>query len=222
MKTRGLVYALLVTLCIGAAWANGQVTIYVSRDGYCDGHTPCHSTIQDGIDASSLPSTIKITQETYPEDVVLDVNQLMALEGGWDTGFTSCSSYTVISGSLTIVDGTMIIGGLGRIIVSTPPPTINSFSANPGTVNSGQSSTLSWSITNTASASIDQGVGSVNSAGGSIDAETASEMIQASVALSPRLIVWGVAVKLVIIGRRMTVTETWAVSEPIALVAVRV
>jgi RHS repeat-associated protein len=174
MKTRGLVYSLVVTLCLGAAWANGQVTIHVSRDGFCGGHNPCYSTIQDAIDSVSLPSILKITQETYHEDVVLDVNQMIALEGGWDTSFTSCSSYTIINGSLTIADGTMTIGGIGRIILSTPPPTINSFSANPGTVNSGQSSTLSWSITNATSASIDQGVGSVNSAGGSIDVSPAT------------------------------------------------
>jgi hypothetical protein len=161
------VYALLVTLCIGAAWANGQATIYVSQDGTCGGHTPCYSTIQGGIDSVSAPSILKITQETYDEDVVLDVNQIITLEGGWDTSFTSCSSHTIITGSLTIPDGTLILGVTGRIILLPPPPKINSFSANPGTINSGQSSTLTWTITSATSASIDQGVGTVNPTSGS-------------------------------------------------------
>jgi len=167
MKTRALVCSLVVTLCLGAGWANAQVTIYVSQDGTCGGHTLCYSTIQDAIDSVALPSIIKITQETYHEDVVLDVDQTITLEGGCDTSFTSCSSYTVIRGSLMIADGTTIVGGLGRIILSTPPPTINSFTANPATIDPGGSSTLSWSITNATSASIDHGVGSVNPAAGS-------------------------------------------------------
>ena len=122
MKTRGLVYALVLTLCVGAGWANGQDTIYVSQDGFCGGHSLCYSMIQDGIDSVSLPSIIRITQEMYHEDVVLDVNQIIALEGGWDTGFTSCSSSTIISGSVTISGGTMIIGGTGRIVLSSLPP----------------------------------------------------------------------------------------------------
>ena len=122
MKTRGLVFALVLTLCVGAGWANGHDTLYVSRDDFCGGHTPCYSTIQDGIDSASVPSIIRITQETYHEDVVLDINRMISLEGGWGTGFTSCSSSTIISGSVTISDGTMIIGGTGRIVLSSLPP----------------------------------------------------------------------------------------------------
>ena len=167
MKTRALVCSLVVTLCLGAGWANAQVTMYVSQGGTCGGLQPCYSKIQDAIDSASVPSIIKITQETYDEDVVLDVNQMVTLEGGCNTSFTSCLSYTIIRGSMTIADGTTIIGGLGRIILSVPPPKINSFTANPVTIDPGGSSTLSWSITNATSASIDHGVGSVNSAAGS-------------------------------------------------------
>ena len=40
-------------------------------------------------------------------------------------------------------------------------PTISAFSATPGTINAGQSSTLSWSATGATNLSIDQGVGTV-------------------------------------------------------------
>ncbi|MBV9769145.1 MAG: OmpA family protein [Bryobacterales bacterium] len=54
---------------------------------------------------------------------------------------------------------------------STPAPTpqaaamINSFTAEPSTVEAGQSSTLRWSISNATDMSIDQGVGAVQSNG---------------------------------------------------------
>jgi len=45
----------------------------------------------------------------------------------------------------------------------TPPavPIINSFSAYPSTINEGESSTLSWSVTDAASVTIDHGVGTI-------------------------------------------------------------
>ncbi|OGE80631.1 MAG: hypothetical protein A2660_00790 [Candidatus Doudnabacteria bacterium RIFCSPHIGHO2_01_FULL_45_18] len=49
------------------------------------------------------------------------------------------------------------------VTVSAPvPPTISSFTASPGTIVSGSSSTLSWSVSNATSLSIDQGIGSVS------------------------------------------------------------
>jgi hypothetical protein len=50
----------------------------------------------------------------------------------------------------------------------TPPavPIINSFSATPSTITVGESSTLSWSVTDAASVTIDHGVGSVASTTG--------------------------------------------------------
>ena len=46
-------------------------------------------------------------------------------------------------------------------VTTKNPPTISSFSASPSTIEKGQSSTLSWSITNADTASIDQGIGSI-------------------------------------------------------------
>ena len=47
---------------------------------------------------------------------------------------------------------------------STPAPTIN-FAANPATINSGQSSTLTWTTSNATSVSIDNGIGAVATSG---------------------------------------------------------
>jgi len=82
---------------------------YVSKDGFCSGHNPCYPNIQNGIAMASGPSIIEITQETYNENIVLNFDEEITLEGGWDTNFTANSSYTTINGSLTITSGTMII-----------------------------------------------------------------------------------------------------------------
>jgi hypothetical protein len=84
-------------------------TIYVSKDGVCNGHSYCWSNIQNGISTAPDSSIIEITQETYDGNIVLDVDKEIILEGGWDTNFTLSSSYTTINGSITITNGTIII-----------------------------------------------------------------------------------------------------------------
>ncbi len=84
-------------------------TIYVSKDGLCSGYNPCFPKIQNGIAIASVPSIIKITQETYNENIILDFDEEITLQGGWGADFTSNSSYTTINGSITITNGTMII-----------------------------------------------------------------------------------------------------------------
>jgi hypothetical protein len=87
-------------------------TIYVSKAGGCNGHSNCRTNIQDGIllACALAPSIIEITQEDYDQgSIVLDCDEEIKLEGGWDTNFESCSSYTTIMGSMTITHGTIII-----------------------------------------------------------------------------------------------------------------
>ena len=52
-----------------------------------------------------------------------------------------------------------------EIAPRTERPTINSFAAEPSTIERGQSSTLSWSISNATDMSITQGIGAVQSQG---------------------------------------------------------
>jgi hypothetical protein len=83
--------------------------IYVAQGGQCGGNNPCFPNIQNGIASASAPSTIRISQETYHEDIILDFAEGISLQGGWDANFSSNSSYTTIQGSITITNGTMIL-----------------------------------------------------------------------------------------------------------------
>ena len=53
--------------------------------------------------------------------------------------------------------------------IPVAPPSISTFSASPVSINSGQSSTLSWSVTGATSLSIDQGVGTVTGSSVSVN-----------------------------------------------------
>ena len=80
---------------------------YVSSDGTCGGNTPCYSTIQEAIDAASSGTTIHIFEGSYNEDVTLYEAKVIILQGGWDSTFTTQSSYTTVKGSMAIGDGKM-------------------------------------------------------------------------------------------------------------------
>ena len=41
------------------------------------------------------------------------------------------------------------------------PPVVNSFDASPGSISSGESSTLNWNVSGVTTVSIDQGIGNV-------------------------------------------------------------
>jgi len=69
-------------------------TVYVAHDGFCDGNTPCFSRIQDGFDWKGGLFTIKVEEGIYDEDIVLDEDKKITLEGGWDPTFTSLSGTT--------------------------------------------------------------------------------------------------------------------------------
>jgi hypothetical protein len=84
-------------------------TIFVSRDGLCNYNNPCWPNIQNAVASASAPSLIMITQETYNEDIIMDLDQEITLQGGWDTSFASIFSDTTIQGSITITNGTLIL-----------------------------------------------------------------------------------------------------------------
>ena len=86
-----------------------QLVIYVATDGVCAGNSPCFSSIQNGINAADTVTIMKITQETYVENVILNTLIQLMFQGGWNSTFTAIQSNTTINGSLTISDGTLII-----------------------------------------------------------------------------------------------------------------
>jgi len=79
--------------------------IYVSSNGTCGGNNPCYSTIQEAIDAASSGTTIHISEGSYDEDVTLYAAKMIILQGGWNSTFTTQSSYTTVKGSMVIGDG---------------------------------------------------------------------------------------------------------------------
>jgi hypothetical protein len=84
--------------------------LYVESSGTCDGKTPCYSTIQGDIGASSTVATIQVVG-TYDEDISLNTSKNMTLKGGYDFTFTTQSSNTIVN-SLTISNGYTVVDRL--------------------------------------------------------------------------------------------------------------
>ena len=85
---------------------------YVNRDDEtCGNSTPCYPAIQEAIDAANSGATIKITQGSYGENLVLKSSEDLTLQGGWDFTFTSQSSTTTVN-SLTISNGSIAVDNL--------------------------------------------------------------------------------------------------------------
>jgi len=86
-------------------------TSYVSISGNCGGKTPCYDSIQEAIDEAGTGSVILIAQGAYSASIVLDKSKALALQGGWDSTFTTQSSYTKVN-SITISNGTVAVDKL--------------------------------------------------------------------------------------------------------------
>ena len=54
---------------------------FVSKDGLCNGNSPCFNNIHNGIASGSGPSKIKIAQGIYFENIMLDIDRLITLRG---------------------------------------------------------------------------------------------------------------------------------------------
>ncbi len=61
---------------------------YVSSDGDCGGKTPCHSKIQDAIDAASDGAVILVRQGTYQESIRLTSDKTVRIKGGYDAAYS--------------------------------------------------------------------------------------------------------------------------------------
>jgi len=86
-------------------------TLYVCISGYCADKTPCYDSIQEAIDDANTGAVILIVQGTYDESIVLDESKALTLQGGWDSTFTTQSSYTTVN-SITISNGTVVVDRL--------------------------------------------------------------------------------------------------------------
>ena len=83
-------------------------TLYVSISGNCGDKDPCYDSIQKAIDAANTGAVILIAQGTYDESLVLNESKSLTLQGGWDTTFTTRSSYTTVN-AITITNGTVAV-----------------------------------------------------------------------------------------------------------------
>ncbi|MFP3910432.1 MAG: hypothetical protein ACLFUT_00015 [Desulfobacteraceae bacterium] len=89
---------------------NTEATIYVDQSGWCNGFSPCFSSIQEGIDCAADQGTVKILQGSYPEHITLQEAKDLTLDGGWDATFA-------IQGSTTRVQSVTVGGGEGTVIM---------------------------------------------------------------------------------------------------------
>ena len=60
-------------------------TVFVSSDGNCGAKTPCHSKIQNAINATVSGSVIMVKQGTYVESLSLESAKTLLIKGGYDT-----------------------------------------------------------------------------------------------------------------------------------------
>jgi len=94
------------TVDMGAYEFQPVAYIYVDKnDETCGGKTPCYTSIQQAINASSNRDVIMIVEGNYEENITLNASKTLTLKGGYDSAFTAQLSDTTIKGSLVISDG---------------------------------------------------------------------------------------------------------------------
>jgi hypothetical protein len=141
------------------------------------GGTAQASVTVNVVAAQSLQLTANPTTITQGQSSTLTVSAPGATSVSIDQGVGTVpasgtvkvtpTATTTYTGTATFTGGaTLTATATVTVTASGPTPTVM-LSANPSTVNQGQSSTLSWSSTNATSLTIDQGVGSVTAPSGS-------------------------------------------------------
>ena len=87
-------------------YGSTAAVVYIAPDGFCGGLTPCYSRIQEGFDWPGTNYTVRVQAGSYAENLVLDENKRIELDGGWDETFTTRSSFSSIK-SFQISNGTI-------------------------------------------------------------------------------------------------------------------
>lgn len=103
--------------CIFALNADSSVTAVFDYDTahqvqVSGGSTTYYSSIQAAYNAVADTSTMKLWATTYSESLDCNRPVSITLQGGYDSGYSSIVGETVLSGTLTITDGTVVADGL--------------------------------------------------------------------------------------------------------------
>ncbi len=121
--------------------------------------------------AQTQPFTATVTGTGDPSVLwsVVEAGGGMVGSGGLYTAPGAAGTYHVKATS--VADATKSDQATVTVTAMPPQPSIASFTAAPSTITAGQSCLLSWSVANTASLSIDQGVGTVTGTSRSVSPE---------------------------------------------------
>ena len=82
---------------------------YVSKDGSCNGKSPCYTSIQDAINGVPTGSIIMIAEGTYGESIMLNEAKLLTLQGGWDTSFQNQNGTTTLQNAPMVSAGSLTL-----------------------------------------------------------------------------------------------------------------
>ena len=122
-------------------------------------------TFREAYDAPIADQTIRMLATTLQESIRSDDTTPVTLRGGYRCGFTDNPSFTLLQGQLIGREGPLTLENV--MVLSGTPPVISSFSANPMTIQTGKSATLTWAVADAATVSINQGIGAVDPVVGS-------------------------------------------------------
>ena len=95
-------------VCIG-----DRCDVYVEKSKTCGGKKPCYELVGKGIRAAGASANLKISSDSvFSENVVIDQDTDLAIQGGWSPDFVQKTGSTSIQGSLTVQKGTVTVEGL--------------------------------------------------------------------------------------------------------------
>ncbi len=164
--TRDVTPALSTTYTITATntygSASGSVTVVVGELPFVS-ISASKGTITEGETTTLIWDSINAETCTMTQDIGSDIGSVAA-GGTMDVEPSVTTAYTIIAHNTNGDSDPATI-----TVTVNPLPTIDTFTATPGSINNGDTTTLSWTTTNASSASIDKGIGTV-AVSGSVDA----------------------------------------------------
>jgi peptidoglycan hydrolase-like protein with peptidoglycan-binding domain len=161
----GLLAVGLGTATAHAAALNFQTSELVQTLSPATTLTIASGSAADVLQVNATSVAITVSSSTGGSFTVLSPSYdlSVATSSGGGTVATSCNS-GVVSTTISQATGSTVytITPGGTTCESSGPPVINSFTANPSSITSGNSSLLSWSVFGASSTTLDNGIGDVS------------------------------------------------------------